>query len=108
VGFLEDVFDAAILGKSPGEIRLKNEIRDLRGHIDSQRDRCPPANADATKRIAQLERELGELALVCRALVVMLEQGGTIDRAKLLESMKRIDAFDGSADGRLDPPRDIV
>jgi hypothetical protein len=55
-------------------------------------------------RIMQLEDRVGELALLCRSLLTVLRENGTVNPDKMMEAMIRIDAEDGVVDGKLNPP----
>ena len=64
---------------------------------------------DQQKRIEQLEDQVGELALLCRSLLTILREDGTVEPKRFQEVMKQIDAEDGVVDGKItpqDPPDD--
>jgi hypothetical protein len=54
-------------------------------------------------RVEDLERELGQLTLVCRALIGMLKEQGHFDAAVFNAALDKIDAEDGVLDGRVTP-----
>jgi hypothetical protein len=58
------------------------------------------------ERIEYLEQELGEVALLCRALLTLLRQSGAVDPAAFEEVVRQIDAEDGVIDGRVTPEHD--
>ena len=59
---------------------------------------------DQGERIEALEDQVGELALICRALLSTLRESGAIDPAQYAEVLARIDAEDGVVDGKVTPP----
>ena len=64
---------------------------------------------DQQKRIEHLEDQVGELALLCRSLLTVLREDGTVQPERFQEVMKQIDAEDGVDDGKItpkDPPQD--
>ena len=63
------------------------------------------ASRSSNDRVDELERHVGELALLCRALMVALEEKGTVSHARLREIMDKIDAEDGVVDGQVTSPR---
>lgn len=56
-------------------------------------------------RIEDLENQVGELALLCRGLVVALAEAKALNETRLREVMARIDAEDGVVDGRVTSKR---
>ena len=60
---------------------------------------------DTRERIEVLEKQVGELALLTRALMVALEEKGCVSHARLREIMDKIDAEDGVVDGQVTSPR---
>jgi hypothetical protein len=55
------------------------------------------------ERVEELEREVGEMALVLRALIGMLKEKGGFDAAAFNAAFEKIDAEDGVIDGRVTP-----
>ncbi len=55
------------------------------------------------KTSAQLESDMGTLALLLMALIGKLQQKGVLTQEELLASLKEVDLMDGAADGALDP-----
>jgi hypothetical protein len=55
------------------------------------------------ERIEALESEVGELALLCRALMGMLKEQGHFDAAAFNAALDKIDLEDGVRDGRVTP-----
>jgi hypothetical protein len=60
---------------------------------------------DQQKRIEELEDQVGELALLCRSLLTVLREDGTVQPERFQEIMKQIDAEDGVVDGKITPER---
>ncbi len=58
---------------------------------------------DQQKRIEELEDQIGELALLCRSLLTVLREAGTIQPERLQEVMKLMDAEDGMVDEKITP-----
>lgn len=60
---------------------------------------------DQQKRIDELEDQVGQLALLCRSLLTVLREDGTVKPDRLCEVMNRIDAEDGTLDGKMTAPK---
>lgn len=60
---------------------------------------------DQQKRIEELEDQVGELALLCRSLLTVLREDGTVQPERFQEVVKRIDAEDGVIDGKITPEK---
>jgi hypothetical protein len=59
--------------------------------------------ADAQEaRIAQLEDDLGRVALLTRALMDAILKKGLLSQLEIAEMMSKADLSDGSRDGKLD------
>ncbi|MEE2937932.1 MAG: hypothetical protein VYA84_18240 [Planctomycetota bacterium] len=58
---------------------------------------------DQQDRIDALEDQVGELALLCRSLLTLLREDGTVKPERLEEVMRRMDAADGVIDGKITP-----
>jgi hypothetical protein len=59
--------------------------------------------ADALEtRVAQLEDDLGRVALLTRALIDAVLKKGLISQIELAEMMTKADLSDGTRDGKLD------
>ncbi len=58
---------------------------------------------DLAKRIEVLEDQVGELALLCRSLLTVLREDGTVLPERLQAVMRQIDAEDGVVDGKITP-----
>ncbi len=71
--------------------RQAMQQRDIQSAVDQQ------------QRIAELENHVGELALLCRALLTILREDGTIQPERFQEVMQKIDAEDGHSDGMITP-----
>ena len=72
----------------------KNAQQRVRNEVDDQQ-----------RRIEELENQVGELALLCRSLLTVLREDGTVKPEHLREVMNRIDAADGTIDGKITPPK---
>jgi hypothetical protein len=84
--------------------RLDLERLDERArHAERAMRRAHGAQRD---RIAELEQEVGQLALACRALIGMLKEQGQFDAAIFNAALDKLDADDGVIDGRVTPERD--
>ena len=81
--------------------RMDLEQLDRRAAMAESRLRS--AHRAQSDRIEELEHELGQLALVSRALLAMLKEQGTFDVAIFNAALDKIDAEDGVIDGRVTP-----
>lgn len=54
-------------------------------------------------RLEDLERDLGRVTLICRALIGMLKEQGNFDAAIFNAALDKIDAEDGVIDGQVTP-----
>ena len=82
-------------------------IRSQQRQIDTLRDRLAYKGSslqNSRERIQELEHRVDELALVNRALIMVLKESGTLDGDKLLEAMKKLDA-EKEVDDRLRPSK---
>lgn len=59
---------------------------------------------DHQARIETLEVQVGELALLCRSLLTILREDGTIQPERFEQVMQHIDEQDGTLDGKITPP----
>lgn len=65
-----------------------------------------PAAANCTgleARVADLESDLGRVALLARALMDACIKKGVLSQLDIAQMLRAIDASDGVEDGRLDP-----
>lgn len=86
---------------------MRGDIRELRSRLqDSERSKTR-AGMDQSRRIEALERDLGELELLCRALLTVLQEKAGMKWEDILSAMKAIDAEDGVIDGRVTPPTEV-
>lgn len=76
------------------------KIEDLERKAQAQKNTRRRASADRK----DLENQIGELKLLCRALIATLKETGALDAELFEEHMKRIDAEDGTIDGKVTPP----
>jgi hypothetical protein len=53
-------------------------------------------------RVKQLEEDLGRVALLTRALMDACVGKGVLSQVELAQTMRKLDASDGTEDGRLD------
>jgi hypothetical protein len=63
-------------------------------------------NSKTDDRVAELELEVAQSALVIEALLTLLEEKNLITREELRERSAQIDAADGVVDGRITPTQD--
>ena len=73
------------LARKQGRMRDRQQVQDLQ------------------KRIEDLEDQVGELALLCRSLLTVLREDGTVPPERFQEVLQRIDAEDGVVDGKITP-----
>ena len=88
------------------EYSQRKDINDLR---DKSRVRARQLRRQAHKskeRLQNLEEQVGELALLTRALLTYLRENGGIDPDKFIDVLERVDLEDGVLDGKLgeNPP----
>jgi len=77
----------------------------LRSMADAQRSSARRATRKATEndaRIADLEQDVGYLALVLGALVQKVDEKGVLTRDELRATLSELDGIDGVKDGKLD------
>jgi hypothetical protein len=104
MAFFDYVFD--------NEFKQRTDIESLkrmsRNRIAARRRQFSQLQ-DQGKRIEHLEEQVGELALLCRSLLTILREDGTVEPERFQQVMDRIDAEDGTLDGKLNvepPPED--
>jgi hypothetical protein len=61
----------------------------------------PPPSLEG--RVADLESDLGRVALMARALMDACIKKGVVSQLDIAQMLRAIDASDGVEDGRLDP-----
>ena len=83
------------------EYLQRADIESLRSAQQSRRRTHIRRSARAEKRLDVLEEEVEELTLLCRTLLTVLRESGTVDPAAIAETMRRIDLEDGVADGKV-------
>ncbi|MCC9602735.1 hypothetical protein LOC67_19470 [Stieleria sp. JC731] len=93
------------------EYRQRADIESLRETSKTvRRDRMRQSRAlkSQESRIEELENQVGELALLCRSMLTVLRENGSIDPTQFQETLSKIDLEDGVADGKItkDPPSD--
>ena len=70
---------------------------------DLERRQAIRLNSKTDDRVAELENELAQSALVIEALVTLLEEKKLVTREELRARSAEVDAVDGVADGRITP-----
>lgn len=85
------------------EWRQRSDIETLKSVSMRQSSKLRQQGRKAEQRLKDLEQEVGELSLICRGLLTLLEQQGTVDPQALQEVLHSIDAEDGVIDGRITP-----
>ena len=81
-----------------------SDLQEQRNRVAHYRDRhARLADRSARKRIEELERELGQSALVIEALIELLEESGSVERSAIATRVHELDARDGVVDGRITP-----
>ncbi len=88
------------------ETRQRGDIEGLRAAGARLARRSAGARRQTEERLSELEQQVGELTLLCKALVATLHQRGGIDPAELEAAARAIDAEDGVVDGRVTPEVD--
>ena len=66
--------------------------------------RAAQREAEHAERIEQLEQDLGEVALLTRTLADLCIQKGLLTADEVAAMAERLDAADGTIDGRITPP----
>ncbi len=91
------------------EYLQRTDIESLKDANRRRRHRQTQSNARAGKRLEELEEDVEELTLLCRTLLTVLRESGTVDPAEIAETMRRIDLEDGVVDGKVsDRPKPQV
>ncbi len=85
------------------DYRQRADIEKLRSNAEFMNVRLQRDASTNAQRIEQLETEVGELALLCRSLLAVLNETGAVKPEQLVAAMSRIDAEDGVIDGRVTP-----
>jgi hypothetical protein len=71
---------------------------------DVMPDAAPSPQASSLEaRVADLESDLGRVALLARALMDACIKKGVVSQLDIAQMLRAIDASDGVEDGRLDP-----
>ena len=83
------------------EYLQRADIESLKDANRRRRHRQTQSNARAGKRLEELEEDVEELTLLCRTLLTVLRESGTVDPAEIAETMRRIDLEDGVVDGKV-------
>jgi hypothetical protein len=84
----------------------RSEINELKDQAQAARTRLDLNSRDHRTRVEALEQQLGELALLTRALLEVLHENGSVKNEQILAAMAKIDAEDGVVDGRVTPEKD--
>ena len=86
------------------DLLQRGDIEHLRKRTRSSEQRMRRRRKDVDARIETLEDEVGELTLLCQALLEVLRESGHLDADRLQAAMQRIDAADGVVDGKVTKP----
>lgn len=90
------------------EFSQRNDIEDLKRRSAAMAGQQRSRSLESQTRLEELEQEVGELTLLCRALLTVLRENGTIRPEAIEEVMRKIDLEDGVEDGKVtrkkDPP----
>jgi hypothetical protein len=86
--------------------RQRADIERLKAEQAHRRRQEARSSLRSGRRLDDLEARVGELTLLCRALAVVLRETAVVDPDVLAETMQRLDAEDGVADGRVTPGTD--
>lgn len=88
------------------EFSQRSDIEDLKRRAATIADQQRSRTRESQERIEQLEQEVGELALLCRALLTILRENGTIRPEAFEEVLRKIDLEDGVLDGKVTRKKD--
>jgi hypothetical protein len=80
--------------------RQRQDLDALSEQADLLSDHLSSRQDSVEDRVRALERRVAELALVSRALLSLLAEGGAIDRATFDARLRAFDLEDGKRDGR--------
>ncbi|MGB0598811.1 MAG: hypothetical protein ACPGLY_19155 [Rubripirellula sp.] len=83
------------------DYRQRADIESLKRQSKKRAAREYRRIGDQQDRIDALEDQVGELALLCRSLLTLLREDGTVKPERLEEVMTRMDAADGVIDGKI-------
>ena len=88
------------------EFSQRQDINNLRATSRVRARQLRRQTRESRERLQELEEEVGELALLTRALLTYLRESGGIDPEKFAEVLERVDLDDGVLDGKLgeNPP----
>ena len=98
--FWDHLFDNEYKQRTDIESLKRSSLARKRGRM---RDRQQVQ--DLQQRIQELEDQVDELALLCRSLLTVLRENGTVQPERFHEVMQRIDAEDGVVDGKITPDK---
>jgi hypothetical protein len=98
--FWDHLFDNEYKQRADIESLKRSSLARKRGRM---RDRQQVQ--DLQQRIEELEDQVGELALLCRSLLTVLREDGTVQPERFQEVMHRMDAEDGVVDGKITPEK---
>lgn len=96
MGFWDNLFDNEY--KQRADINHLRKMASARGLAQT---RTSTQVLKQEERIEQLEEQVGELALLCRSLLTLLRENGTVDPEQFQEVLHRLDAEDGMVDGKI-------
>ncbi len=78
-------------------------LRSIHAAEERDRRRALRLNSKTDDRVAVLENELAQSALVIESLITLLEEKKLISRAELKARVAEIDTADGVLDGKITP-----
>lgn len=99
MGFWDNLFD--------NDYKQRADINHLKQIASARRLSQIEATRNAREqeeRIEELENQVGELALLCRSLLTLLRENGTVNPEQFQEVFNRLDAEDGTVDGKISKP----
>lgn len=82
---------------------LEDKLKRQRDLERKRRSRQTEERATLEARIAELEDDLGRVALLAPALAEASIAKGLVTQDELVAVMRKVDLLDGVADGKLDP-----
>jgi hypothetical protein len=85
------------------DLMQRLDIQDLEDRAHRQQMRALSSNNRTRERFDELEQQVGELTLLCRALVSVLTARGALDAEALRTALTSLDGEDGVLDGRVTP-----
>jgi hypothetical protein len=93
--FFSEASDAESLSRIAKSHERNSHIRE-RESVESRQQ-----NYQVDSALANLENDVGTLALILAAILKMLDEKGQINREDLKEKLKELDLLDGVRDGKI-------